>query len=86
MTKETLSKIDKLKAQQAKIAAQIQYIEARTKTTERKQETRRKILVGSYYLDQARNNQQFEILKKSMDGYLKRNSDRKLFDLPELAE
>lgn len=86
MATETLSKIEKLKAQQAKIAAQIQYIEAREKTTERKQETRRKILVGSYYLDKARSNQQFEDLQKSMNGYLKRNSDRKLFGLPELTE
>ncbi len=86
MTKEKMSQLEKLKAQQAKIAARIQAAEARMKTSERKQDTRRKILVGSYYLDEARKNDQLESLKKTLDSYLKRNSDRALFELPELAE
>lgn len=86
MSKEKMSQLEKLKAQQTKIAARIQAVEARAKVSERKQDTRRKILVGSYYLDEAKKNNQMESLKKMMDGYLKRNSDRTLFELPELTE
>lgn len=86
MNKTKTSALEKLKAQQAKLTARIQAMEARTKVSERKQETRRKILVGSYYLDEARRNNQFETLRNLMDGYLKRNSDRALFDLPALVE
>jgi hypothetical protein len=81
-----MSSLEKLKTQQAKLTARIQAAEARTKVSERKQETRRKILVGSYYLDQARQNDQLDEIKKYMSGYLKRKSDRQLFELPELIE
>lgn len=74
--------LEKLKEQQAKLNARIQALEARTKTSERKKDTRKKILVGSYYLDQAN----FEEIKNAMASYLKRNSDRRLFDLPEIKE
>jgi hypothetical protein len=42
--------------------------------------------VGAYYLDQARKNNQMDDIRKIMDGYLKRGSDRLLFDLPALLE
>lgn len=80
--KKALSSLEKLKAQQAKLAARIQAAEARVKVSERKQDTRRKILIGAYYLDEARKNHEgLEALKAKLDGYLKRDSDRKLFDL-----
>lgn len=84
MSEKALSKLDKLKAQHAKIAARIQNTEARLKMAERKKETRRKILVGSYYLDEALKKGQMEEIKKHMDKFLTRNSDRSLFDLPLL--
>lgn len=74
--------LEKLKNQRAKIDARIQAAEARSKSAERKQETRRKILVGSYYLDKAREQGKLEELKNRMAEYLSRDSDRKLFDLP----
>ncbi len=70
--------LERLKAQRDKLEARIQATEARSKTAERKKDTRRKILVGSYYLDQAQKNNQMGDITKQMDGYLKRNSDRKL--------
>lgn len=82
----TTHRLDKLKAQRATLEARIQLAEARAKTQQRKQDTRRKILVGSYYLDQAQKNHQLDELKNIMDGYLTRNSDRKLFDLPERTD
>lgn len=72
--------LEKLKAQRDKLNIKIQATEARSKVSERKKETRRKILVGSYYLDQARKNNQLEEIKKIMADYLTRESDRKLFE------
>jgi hypothetical protein len=80
------SSLEKLKIQQAKITARIQQMEARSKVTERKQDLRRKILVGSYYIDQTRDKKDFEVLKRSLDSYLTRNSDRRLFELPDIEE
>lgn len=74
-------RIQKLKEQKSKIEARIQAIEARVKVKERKEDTRRKILVGSYYLDNAKKNDSMDEIKKLMDKYLVRDSDRKLFGL-----
>jgi large subunit ribosomal protein L7/L12 len=84
--KGTKSTLDKLKEQRDRLNARIQAAEARTKTSERKKETQRKILVGAYYLDEARKNNRMDDIKKIMDEYLKRSSDRTLFDLPEQSE
>ena len=78
--------IARLKEQRAKLEARIQAAEARAKNDERKKDTRRKILVGSYYLEQASKNETLEELKKAMDLFLTRDSDRKLFDLPPNPE
>ena len=75
------NRLQKLKDKKAKLEARIQGIEAREKVKERKQDTRRKILIGSYYLDQANKNDSMDEIKKLMDKYLVRDSDRKLFNL-----
>ncbi len=77
-------KLETLKKKQQQLNAQIQALEAAEKTRERKRETRRKILIGAYYLDQARADGTWENLVKRMDGYLNRNSDHVLFDLAPL--
>ena len=74
-----LDALERLKKQRAIIDARIQSTEARLKTTNRKQDTRRKILIGSYYLDKAVKENTFENLKIVMCSYLTRDSDRKLF-------
>lgn len=81
MSKTSKSTLERLKEQRAKLEARIQAAEARTKQADRKQDTRRKILVGSYYLDKALQEDKFNELKKLMDSYLTRDSDRKLFEL-----
>ena len=78
---EQATLLEKLKAQREKLDARIQLAEARTKKSERKQDIRRKILIGSYYLDKARKEEKMHELKEQMDSYLSRESDRKLFDL-----
>jgi hypothetical protein len=78
--------LKKLKEQREKLNARIQKQESRLKLSGRKQETRRKILIGSYFLDNAIKNGTFEEIKKKMDSFLTRNSDRQIFDLPDLIE
>lgn len=73
--------IDKLKARHTVLTARIQKMEAAHKTRERKNETRRKILIGSYYLDQARQHGTYDELVKNMADFLTRKSDRALFGL-----
>ncbi len=82
MPTHSTNTLERLKAQRAKLEARIQAAEARAKHSGPKQDTRRKILVGSYYLEQARKDNQLAELNALMDGFLTRDSDRKLFNLP----
>jgi hypothetical protein len=75
------SRLEALKEKKARIHHRIQMLETRHKAKERKQETRRKILIGAYYLDKANEAGNIEEIKKIMDGYLTRDIDRQLFDL-----
>jgi len=86
MTSNRRASLEKLKEQQAKLTARIQQMEARDKVAERKKDLRRKILVGSYYLDQVTQNNTWEDLQKIMETYLTRPNDRSLFDLSEKIE
>jgi large subunit ribosomal protein L7/L12 len=86
MTKVSKENLQKLKEQREKLNSRIQATEARLKTTDRKKDTRRKILLGSYYLDEAQKENKMDDLKQIMDKYLKRNSDRLLFELKLIAE
>lgn len=81
---QELSQLQKLKRQKEILAARIQKAEALHKNRERKEETRRKILIGSYFLDKAKNEDSFESIVKELDSFLTRNSDRKLFGLPSI--
>lgn len=79
-------KLENLKKKQDQLKAQIQALEAAEKTREKKRDTRRKIILGAYYLNHAIKENKFDEIVKLMDDYLKRNSDRVLFDLPPLEE
>lgn len=74
-----ISKIDALKIKRERLQAQIQKLEASEKSRERKQDTRRKILVGSYFIDKAKEEDGIESLYQLMGNYLKRESDKQLF-------
>ena len=90
MTKaaETLEK--KIEAQLEKLKqlkAQKQAIEARERTKkkeqERKDDTRRKILLGSYLIKKMNDNEvNKEKILAELNEYLKENRDRALFELP----
>jgi hypothetical protein len=86
MSKQSKQVLEKLKEQRDKLNARIQQKEAHLKSSERKMDTRKKILIGSYFLDNAIKAGTFEEIKQKMNSFLTRNSDRVLFDLPELVE
>ena len=79
--KTTKKKLNKLKEQREQLNARIQKLEAAEKSREKKRDTRRKILVGAYYLDKAKSEDRFEEVRQAMDEFLTRESDRVLFDL-----
>lgn len=81
-----LSGIALLKQRQKQLAARIASMEAREKSNERKKDTRRKILIGAYYLEQARKTDTLNQLANTLDAYLTRESDRVLFGLPVIEE
>jgi len=77
---------DKLAKERKQIAARIRQEEAKEKSRARKQDTRRKILVGSLVLSRLEKEKSISIgnmnqLKKELDGFLTRPLDRKVFDL-----
>ncbi len=64
--------------------ARIQTIAAREKTKERKNDVHKKILIGAYYLDQAKKNNSMDEIKNLMDKFLKCAFDRELFGLEHI--
>ncbi len=86
MTEIKKTTLEKLKEQQRNLARRIQQVQARAEKLERKKDTRRKILVGSYYLSLANTPEKMEQLKKLLGDFLKRDTDRALFELNPITE
>ncbi|NNP73879.1 mobilization protein [Acinetobacter defluvii] len=91
MTKSAENIEKKIEAQLEKLKqlkAQKQAIEAREKTKqkeqERKDDTRRKILLGSYLIKKMQNEANKEKILAELNEYLTENRDRQLFDLPNV--
>ena len=82
---KNVKKLDGLKKQRAVLKARIEQMEAREKTLAKKQDVRRKILLGAFVLEEALKADKVAELYQKMDSFLVRNSDRVLFDLPLLA-
>lgn len=81
MDKNTRNKVEKLREKQDVLKARIQLIENREKSKERKLETRKKILIGSYFLEKYQKDNEMKKLQDIMNEYLSRESDRKVFGL-----
>jgi hypothetical protein len=76
-------RIAKLEEQRARINNEIQKVRAREAEGVRKQETRKKILLGALMLQKIEKGEINEAkLKNDLDGFLVRDSDRELFELP----
>jgi len=93
MTKSAENIEKKIEAQLEKLKqlkAQKQAIEARERTKQkeqqRKDDTRRKILLGSYLIKKMQNEANKEKILAELNDYLTENRDRQLFDLPNIEE
>ena len=93
MTKSAENIEKKIEAQLEKLKqlkAQKQSIEAREKNKnkeqQRKDDTRRKILLGSYLIKKMQNEANKEKILAELNEYLTENRDRQLFDLPNVEE
>ena len=80
-------KLERLKEQQAKLTRQIRGLQAQQKKKERKDDTRRKVLVGALVLNHIVKGEpvtiaSFDDLMKQLDAYLVRKTDRAVFELP----
>ncbi len=91
MTKSAENIEKKIEAQLEKLKqlkAQKQAIEAREKNKnkeqQRKDDTRRKILLGSYLIKKMQNEANKEKILAELNEYLTENRDRQLFDLPDI--
>ena len=91
MTKSAENIEKKIEAQLEKLKqlkAQKQAIEARERTKqkeqERKDDTRRKILLGSYLIKKMQNEANKEKILAELNEYLTEDRDRQLFDLPNI--
>lgn len=87
---EVMGKIDKrvleLKKKKAQLEAQLMDLERRQKERNRKDDTRRKVLVGAYVLEMIEEDGKDitlneAILRSELDRFLIRNNDRSLFGL-----
>ena len=80
-------KLEDLLKKREQINAQIQKARARQNAQERKEETRRKILLGALVKEMMDNGELDEnMILKRLEGFLTREIDRKLFDFPVKAE
>lgn len=77
-------KLDELLKKREQLNAQIQKERNKHTQQQRKEDTRRKILLGALMMSMIKKGELDEkkILKK-LDGFLTKDIDRKLFDLPE---
>lgn len=83
-------KIEKQEERLKQLKAQKQAIEAREKKKiseqQRKDETRKKILLGSYLLKEMEDETEKTKILANLNTYLTQDQDRKLFDLPSIEE
>ena len=78
---------EKLAKKKAKLKAAEGRIRARITARERKRRTRRLILMGSYLEHVTQDDPERKArLMKELDGFLERDRDRELFDLPPRSD
>jgi hypothetical protein len=86
MSKTPKNNLTRLEEQRAKLNHRILLLKNRLKSSESKKETRKKILIGAYFLDNAIKENKMDEIKILMAKFLTRNSDRELFELEPLPE
>ena len=79
MGKDGPDKLEKLEKQMKQLQQRVASEKARIRNKERKDDTRRKILVGAYFMEKYQDNR--DELVKTIDPFLTREKDRELFGL-----
>ena len=74
--------LEKLQAIKARRQALVNREKAKQKEQERKDDTRRKILLGSYLLKKMEDEAEKQKILAGINEYLTEDRDRKLFNLP----
>jgi large subunit ribosomal protein L7/L12 len=78
-------KLEQLKIKQAQLKAQIQLELQKDKTKARKEDTRRKILIGAMVMDGMEKNEEYKNkIMQNLNKYLSSEKDRALFDLDKM--
>ena len=78
------SRLEQLLKKQEELKAQIRKEKNKLSQAERKQDTRRKILLGALMMEMMKQGELNEKkIRKKLDDFLSRDIDRKLFSLPE---
>ena len=78
------TKLDKLTLKREQLNAQIQAIKAKENQSKRKEDTKKKILIGGVVLKMLGNGEMpQDRLTQILDKHLTKDADRALFDLPE---
>ena len=73
--------LQKLESRHKAMAAAAQKLQNSIGVIKRKQDLQRKILVGTYYLEQAQKNDTLQELQNIMLFYLQKERDKKLFKI-----
>jgi large subunit ribosomal protein L7/L12 len=78
------SKLEKLNQKREQLNAQIQAIKAKEASQKRKDDTRRKVLIGGVVIKMINNGEMPQKrIDEILDKHLERSTDRALFNLPE---
>ena len=81
------TKLDKLTQKREQLNAQIQALKSKEAAQKRKEDTKRKILIGGVVLKMLKTGEMPEDrLTQILDKHLDKDADRALFDLPEMAK
>jgi hypothetical protein len=77
------SKVEELQKKRAKIDSEIKIAKGKANEQKRKNETRKKILIGALIMKRMKENEiEDRKIKAALDIKLTKDSDRALFDLP----
>lgn len=80
-------KLQRLQEKRDQLNAQIQSVRAREQAKKRKEDTRKKVLVGAMIMDKVeRGEWPKDKLHDALDQYLTRDRDRELFGLPSTKD
>lgn len=84
---KTEARLKKLEERKREIEAKMQQIRARQSATERKKDTRRKVLAGAFLLEQVEKGEYSKSdFLRHMDAFLTRDIDRALFGISPKSE